>query len=61
MLADTGLKSIGPIRDHSGQALAYVYFEVEPGQRSAAKRLTKNEKSRRVSNHPPFWLGTKFG
>ena len=31
------------VRDHSGQALAYVYFEDEPGQRSAAKLLTKDE------------------
>jgi hypothetical protein len=27
------------VRDHSGQALAYVYFEDEPGRRSAAKLL----------------------
>ena len=39
MLADTGFKSIGAIRDHSGQTLAYVYFEEEPGRRSAAKLL----------------------
>jgi hypothetical protein len=24
------------VRDHNGQQLAYVYFEDEPGQRSAA-------------------------
>ena len=31
------------VRDHDGQRLAYVYFEDEPGQRSAAKLLTKDE------------------
>jgi hypothetical protein len=30
-------------RDQNGQALAYVYFEDEPGRRAAAKLLTKNE------------------
>ena len=28
-------------RDHDGQQLAYVYFEDEPGRRSAAKLLSK--------------------
>jgi hypothetical protein len=28
-------------RDHNGQALAYVYFEEEPGTRAAAKFLTR--------------------
>jgi hypothetical protein len=27
------------VRDHNGQALAYVYFKDEPGRRSAAKLL----------------------
>jgi hypothetical protein len=31
------------VRDHDGQVLAYVYFEDEPGRRSAAKLLTKDE------------------
>jgi hypothetical protein len=34
------------VRDHSGQQLAYVYFENEPGRRSAAKLLTKDEARR---------------
>jgi hypothetical protein len=29
--------------DAYGQALAYVYFEDEPGRRSAAKLLSKDE------------------
>jgi hypothetical protein len=31
------------VRDHNSQQLAYVYFEDEPGRRSAAKLLTKDE------------------
>jgi len=29
------------IRDHNGQALAYVYFEDEPGRQTAAKLLMR--------------------
>jgi hypothetical protein len=29
------------VRDQGGQQLAYVYFEDEPGRRSAAKLLSK--------------------
>jgi hypothetical protein len=31
------------VRDANGQALNYVYYESEPGRRSAAKLLTKDE------------------
>jgi hypothetical protein len=31
------------ICDHNGQALSYVYFESEPGRRTAANLLTRDE------------------
>jgi hypothetical protein len=36
------------VRDHDGQQLAYVYYESEPGRRSAAKLLSKDE-ARRIA------------
>jgi hypothetical protein len=38
------------MRDHSGHQCAYVYFEEEPGRRSAAKLLTKDEARRIAAN-----------
>jgi hypothetical protein len=38
------------MRDHNGQQLAYVYFENEPGPRSAAKLLTRDEARRIAAN-----------
>jgi hypothetical protein len=38
------------VRDHNGQKLAYVYYEDEPGHRSAAKLLARDEARRIAAN-----------
>jgi hypothetical protein len=38
------------VRDASGQALSYVYYEADPGRRTAAGLLTKDEARRIAAN-----------
>jgi hypothetical protein len=38
------------VRDACGQVLSYAYYEDEPGRRSAAKLLSKDEARRIASN-----------
>jgi hypothetical protein len=50
------------VRDGNGQALAYVYFEEEPGRRSAVHLLTHDEERRiavNVAELPGFYESVK--
>jgi hypothetical protein len=46
------------VRDHSGQVLTRVYFEVEPGRRSNATPFTRDEArhlAAAVAKLPELW------
>ena len=50
------------VRDNNGQALAYVYFETEPGRRTAANLLTRDEEiARNIANYFVFISRARVG
>jgi hypothetical protein len=49
-LGDRRVRGIFIVRDGNGQALAYVYFEDEPGRRSAVHLLIRDEAQRIAAN-----------
>jgi hypothetical protein len=38
------------VKDSAGQKLSYIYYEEEPGRRSSAKLLSKDEARRIAAN-----------
>jgi hypothetical protein len=55
------LVKIAEVRETNGQVLSYIYYESEPGRRSAAKLLTEDEAPRIAANiaNRPELLGRK--
>jgi hypothetical protein len=48
------------VRDRSGQALAYIYYEQGPGRRSATGLLSKDEAQRIAANFAKFPISRRL-